>query len=122
MESPHLKPVFWDVLPILFALALTALPFIRSGGAGDVAVVYYSGERVAEFPLDVDTTFTFDSAVGPMTIAVADGAVSAIEASCPKKICVATGAISRPGAAIVCVPGDVAIVVEGRQGLDGTTR
>jgi hypothetical protein len=122
MEPVRLKPVFWDIVPIAVVFAIAIYPVFRSTDRGSVAVVYRGGERLAEIHMANDTTFEIESAVGPMTIVVEDNAVSVSDASCPKKICVATGPVYRPGAAIVCAPGKTAIVVEGREETDAITR
>ena len=46
-------------------------------------------------------------------IAAAGGAVSVTDSDCPTRDCVHTGAISRAGQSIVCLPAQVVVYLEG---------
>ena len=51
-----------------------------------------------------------------LEIVVENGSVSVIHSDCPDKICVETGAVSRPGQSIVCIPAEIVIEVTGEGG------
>ena len=48
-----------------------------------------------------------------LTVAVENGAVRVSESDCPNQDCVHSGAISRAGQSIVCLPARVAVTLEG---------
>ena len=50
---------------------------------------------------------------GKLTVAVENGAVRVSESDCPNQDCVHSGAISRAGQSIVCLPARVAVTLEG---------
>ena len=56
--------------------------------------------------------------ISGLTVCVKDGCVSVSDASCPDRVCVESGEISRSGQAIVCVPNRVSIEVVGTSAVD----
>lgn len=87
----------------------------RAAGSGELtAVIEVDGKRVMEVPLSRDLTFTVDTLVGPEILEVKDGRIRVQESDCPDQICVYTGWISRPGQAIICLPGRMIVTVIGR--------
>ena len=53
-----------------------------------------------------------------MVFRVADGAVSVVQSDCGDHTCVRTGAVSRSGEVIVCVPNKAAVTVESKEHSD----
>jgi len=60
---------------------------------------------------------------GYIDVAVKDGSVKIVSASCKHKTCMELGAISRPGQSLVCIPNRLRVVIEGVNnfGVDGIT-
>ena len=56
---------------------------------------------------------TYESRGYTLTVAVENGAVRVSESDCPNQDCVHSGAISRAGQSIVCLPARVAVTLEG---------
>jgi len=85
--------------------------------AADSANVLVSidGETYREVPLRPDTTETFriPTLYGTNVIHIENGCVSVTQTSCPDKLCVRHGAISRPGEIIVCLPNRVVVTITG---------
>ena len=52
------------------------------------------------------------------TVKVEKGEISIIHANCPDLVCVKTGAISREGQSIICVPNHIVITIEGTSEID----
>ncbi len=121
MVERKLKPVFWDILPILLILFIAATPLLRQGESAK-SVKIISCDHIECISISVDTTFTIESRVGPAVISIKDRRARVVSASCPHKICVKTGWISRPGSVIICAPGRVAVIIEGEGSLDAITR
>jgi hypothetical protein len=60
---------------------------------------------------------------GHIDVAVKDGSVKIVSASCKHKTCMELGAINRPGQSLVCIPNRLRVVIEGGNdfGVDGIT-
>jgi hypothetical protein len=107
----------------LLAIALWPLTAATAAGSGDrVTITGPEGETVIS--LGDDATYRVEGALGTVVVQVEDGAVRVTEASCPDQICVRTGAVSRPGSVIACVPNRVVVRVGGAaaDGLDARIR
>ena len=104
-------------------LAAALLWFLaRPGGTGGWAVVVVDGAETARYPLDVEQT----AAIGGddyNVLRIAGGEASIVEANCGDHTCVRTGAISREGETIVCLPHRLVIRIEGGKasGFDAGT-
>lgn len=117
------------LLLVLLAYGLTAMP--RAGGnANPIAVVKVDGELVKEVRLnEVNEPFIFvtkGAAPGAYNqIQFEPGRVRVVDASCPDRLCVKQGWISRPGQSLVCPPNRLVVTItdEGAQakGPDGLT-
>ena len=104
-RSPKLKPTKWDALVVLAVLLLTlglaARPYFAARSAGELTIsIAIDGETVER------RGYT-------LTVAVENGAVRVSESDCPNQDCVHSGAISRAGQSIVCLPARVAVTLEG---------
>lgn len=71
------------------------------------------GQELNRLPLSEQTTYEVPLARGYVKVAVSEGKASVAQADCPDQICVSTGAISRPGQAVICVPYRVVVEVIG---------
>ena len=100
------------VLIIIFALACVFAP--KLADRGGTAVIKYGDEVVAEIVLDQDGNYIFPEFEG-MIFTVSDGAISVTESSCGDHTCMRTGAISRSGEVIVCVPNKAAVTIESKE-------
>lgn len=103
------------VLIIIFALICLFAPKLADNGG--TAVIKYGDEVVARLALDKNGNYTFPE-FGGMVFAVADGAISVTESSCSDHTCMRTGAISRNGEVIVCVPNKAAVTIESKEQSD----
>ena len=117
-RSPKLKPTLWDALVVLAVLALAGLlaarPFLAAKTAGELTVsISVDGETVERCALSAYEGGTYESRGYTLTVAVQNGAVRVSESDCPNQDCVHSGAISRAGQSIVCLPARVAVTLEG---------
>ena len=115
---PELKPTKWDALVVLavllLALGLAARPFLEARTADALTVVIsIDGETVERVPLENYQGGSYESRGYTVRVAAEDGAVRVAESDCPNQDCVHTGAISRAGQSIVCLPARVAVTLEG---------
>lgn len=112
-----------DIILIAGLLAAAGIAFGAiqlSKSRGGYAVVIQDGKEVASYPLNVDTSVTFDSPTGYNTLVIKDGKADVTEASCPDKLCVNQHSISYNGETIVCLPNKlvVKIVSEAESDVD----
>ena len=118
--SPKLRPNGWDILTagavLALAVACGVLVWGRSGGGAAAAVVSVDGAEVERIALDrltgveertyANNGYTLHVTFGP------EGA-EVTSSDCPTQDCVHTGAISRDGQSIVCLPARIVIQLEG---------
>ena len=97
---------------ILLAAGVLFLLF-RPGGQGAWAVVTIDGEETARYSLGEDRTVRLGSGDGYNILQISGGAAAVAEADCGDHTCVRTGAVSREGERIVCLPHKLIIHIEG---------
>lgn len=108
------KKLFIDIIivGILLAIAVVALEWMmarRTDGA--IAVVEINGERVCEYPLSENASYTLNG--GSNILVIEDGVAFIIEADCPDRTCVRRGGIRYTGEDIICLPNKVRVFIEG---------
>ncbi len=119
-SSTELRPTLWDGLVALVVLALAVAVAMYVYGGQDVsaplrAVITDHGEVVETVDLrriDGEKTVVIDGDYTlSVTVTAAGAAVTASD--CPTQDCVHTGAVTRPGQTIVCLPAQVIVTLEG---------
>lgn len=124
--SPKLRPSCWDALVVLAVAALAVLCALAVwGGAGAdggelTVVVSADGAEVERFPLSgapAESDYTGHGYT--LHVSFANGEVRVARADCPTQDCVHTGAISRPGQSIVCLPARIILQLERADGAGG---
>jgi len=107
------------VAVLLLAVTVGWIAFgINPSKVGSVADVQVAGKQVAQIKLDHETYLTISGALGPVLIAVDGSGIRILDARCPDKLCVRTGAISHAGEWIACVPNRLVIRIAGDTGVD----
>jgi|GEM_PF-1261105 len=110
-----------DYLIVVLLLLITVgwIAFgVSPSTVGSVADVQVSGKQVVQIKLDHEDYYTISGVLGPVLIAVDGSGVRILDARCPDKLCVRTGAINRAGEWIACVPNGLIIRIEGDTGVD----
>lgn len=118
-----LRKYRWDILIILLcaaAGAVIALVLFAGSASGRTVQVRVDGKIAAEFPLDEDRTFEIKSPGGGSNLLVISrGEAWISEASCPDRLCMGMGRISKAGQAVICLPNKVVVeVTEKSRGAD----
>ena len=113
--SLKLKPTKYDALVVLAVLLLAAVLgarfwFAPAQVAAEV-VVSIDGVEVERLPLD-NAERSYQNNGYTVHVAVTPEGVRVDHADCPTQDCVRTGAISRAGQSIVCLPARVVITLE----------
>ena len=116
-SSPELRPNRYDAmvaaLVALLAIAAAVFYYGSLGSGGQVsAVITHRGEEVTVCPLDESRTLTVGD-THHLTITFDGKTVAVTHSDCPTQDCVRTGAISRPGQSIVCLPEQVVVKILG---------
>jgi hypothetical protein len=75
-------------------------------------------------PMDQDTDFTVRGPIGETVVKIHGGSARVSEASCPRHVCLHSGAVRKVGEVIVCVPNHLVLEVVGEsdRDVDATTR
>ena len=109
---------------LLLLSSLSFLALVAFRGAGRTVVVEQDGEVLARCSIAVVDTLRIAGPLGVTTIQIAEGRARVLDAPCPHQLCVKTGAISKAGAMVVCVPNRVVVRIEGhsKDGVDAVTR
>ena len=125
-SSPKLRPTVWDVLlaGIVLALAVLAGALVWTGGSsGDLtAVVSVDGaeaDRVALSSLAEPEERIYEANGYTLHVRFTDSAVQVTASNCPTQDCVHTGAVTRSGQSIVCLPARLIVELEGGAAGDG---
>lgn len=117
--SPKLHPTLWDgaVAALVATLAIvTALCFYgRRTGAPQAVTITHRGALIQTIRLTGLTETKTVAIDGDyhLEIHVDSGGVCVVHSDCPGQDCVHTGAISRAGQSIVCLPAQVVISLVG---------
>ena len=117
-NSPELKPTKYDLLVVCAIVLLAGLLGVRlwggtASGALTVAVTI-DGAEAERVPLaDYAGEHTYTSRGYTLTVTAADGGVAVTESDCPSQDCVHSGAISRAGQSIVCLPARITVTLDG---------
>ena len=114
-----MKKLRYDLLLILGLLLAAAVMYLalRPGGQGAWAVVTVDGWEVGRYPLSEDVTVTIGEE-DYNVLQIADGQAAVIEANCGDHTCVRTGAVSREGETIVCLPHRLIVEIRGGDSSD----
>lgn len=112
---------------IVLSLIGAAFYFFVSGKKAAKAEILVDAKLVQTVDLSKNQTFTVTGVDGRTNlVVVSDGKIAVTDADCPDKICVNTGAISKPGQTIVCMPHRVVVQIKGNStdedGFDGEAR
>ncbi len=112
-----MKKLRYDLLLILGLLLAAAVMYLalRPGGQGGWAVVTVDGREVGRYPLSEDVTVTIGEE-DYNVLQIADGQAAVTEANCGDHTCVRTGAVSRAGETIVCLPHRLIVEIRGGDG------
>ena len=121
-SSVKLHPTRWDAAVAAVILLLAAVTggayWSRTLSAGNrlQAVVSADGrelDRVDLTALSAPETRTYSGSGYSLTVEFSAEGVRVASSDCPNQDCVHTGAISRAGQSIVCLPAQVVVYLEG---------
>lgn len=112
----RLRPADFILIIILISFSITGFVLQkRTVQEGKFYTVEVNSKTLYRLSLHSDTLITIKGKTGDIKIRVQSRRVSVLESSCPLRICVKTGWIKRPGEAIICVPNNMVIRIEGEK-------
>ncbi len=98
------------LIVLLLAICIAAIMITgRRSQKGSYVCITVNGEVQTYLPLDVDGVFPLNG--GTNTLHIENGSAYMVEASCPDKICITQGKISKTGQQIVCLPNRLIVTV-----------
>ena len=104
------------IIGMLLVSGLLMLVLLLSQERGSTVVISVDGKDVKSFSLDEDTRFVIDGYHGGSNVLVIENGEAFLEsASCPDKLCVNMGKISKVGQSIICLPNKVVIEIRGKE-------
>ncbi len=93
------------ILILLLALLGGAFLLYRGRSTSGLTVrIYSENVLLTELPMDQDAVYTVTTDKGTNTVNISGGTVFVTDADCPDKTCELQGAVSKPGATIICLP------------------
>lgn len=101
------------------ALAAVLLLGSKSGAQVEISV---GGTVVGTYPLNQNTTYVIDGVYGGTnTLVVENNSAHMADATCPDKVCIHMGTISKGGQSIICLPNQVVVQIlsDDTMGIDG---
>ena len=108
------KVNLWDILLIVTLVTVCFVAWIVPRPSGKTLTVTVDGDVVATVDLSVDQTLDLSDGT---RIVVSEGKAWVVSATCPDLLCRNTGAISREGEVILCVPNRISLQISG-EGVD----
>ena len=122
--SPELRPTAWDGLVVLCVAALAiglAVFQWRGGGQEDLTTaVSVDGVEIDRVSLErAAGERTYQAGDYALTVEYAAGSARVLASGCPTQDCVHTGAVTRGGQSIVCLPARFILRLEGGAAEDG---
>lgn len=99
------------IAAVLLASVLLFLIVELTQKDGARVVIRIDGEKVAEYSLLQDGSYELNG--GTNTLVIKDGYAYLSDATCPDKLCVRFGRISRTGEVITCLPNKLTVTVFG---------
>lgn len=114
MNNRLFKKTDFVFIGILLLVAVALMAFMYGGKTASVANIYKGNNLIKTVDLSVDTDFSLDE----FDFCVRSGAISVVHSPCKNKICVSTGAVSKGGQAIVCLPERMVVTLVSEDGYD----
>ena len=107
------------LLGVLGAGSWFAVRFLKDQNSPSGIKIRTSDEKF-EIALK-DTSLVIPGPLGETEVRIEDKKVWVTKASCPNKLCMRQGKISKPGEAIICLPNRIVISIQGKSKLDAIT-
>lgn len=91
---------------------------VASQKAGDTVVITVDGDLYGEYPLDTDQEIDIIDGDHSNHITIKNGSCQMTYSNCYNQVCVDTGAITKTGKQIVCLPHKICVEIKSKSGGD----
>ena len=117
-QYPRIRPL--DIPLMAGAVVFCVFLFWQAAAAGGdrLQVEIKTEQKTWLFPLDTDMEFQAPGPLGLTVIEIQERSVHVHSSPCPEKLCLFSGAISKPGQWIACLPNKVFITIKGEDKND----
>ena len=109
-----MKLIDFIIIFIVFFISFNLIFTHKKKTSGGIAEVK-TPNRIYRIRLNKDRIMTIKGKLGFLKLEVKSGKIRVLDSPCPKKICINTGWISKPGQMIVCIPNRVIIKILGSE-------
>ncbi len=106
------------LLVLVILVGVAGILLVNSANKGTMAEIKVDGKTVETISLQGDY---LEKEINGVTVCRENGEIYVKEASCPDKVCVRSGKISKTGEGIICAPNRVAVEIGGKNQLDALT-
>lgn len=106
------KDIFLVIGIIFVIIILFIVNNIKNNKKSEAIEIYINNKLYKSIPIDEDEDLKIEGEFGYNYIKIHDNGVEITEASCPDKVCVESGFISKPSERIVCMPNKVVIKIK----------
>ena len=106
------KDIFLVIGIIFVIIILFIVNNIKNNKKSEAIEIYINNKLYRSIPIDEDEDLKIEGEFGYNYIKIHDNGVEITEASCPDKVCVESGFISKPSERIVCMPNKVVIKIK----------
>jgi hypothetical protein len=109
-------------LLVVFAAFFAFEKYALSNNKISSVIIRSDGEIIKNIPITNNGEYIIKSKEGELTCIIKDQKVEVVESTCPDKLCMKQGWISKQGESIICLPNRISItIVGGNKAIDSTT-
>ena len=111
------KKDFILIFVVLIVIASTfGINYFVNTKSGENIEIYVDNKLYKTYSIDDEEKLKIESEEGYNIVKIHDHGVEIIEASCPDKVCVHSGFITKPSESIVCLPNKIHIKITTHDG------
>ena len=117
--------IAWAAAALITIAGIAAFFLLRSADvSAPTAEIYLDGKLHKTVTLSQNAEFTVSSEYGSNTIRVSDGTIAVVDADCPDKVCISSGAVSGGLVPIICLPHrmEIRIISTDEENIDAQIR